>query len=61
MRVHDEVVFLVPDYIRALLPTTACESAARWAEKMMCLPTKWAPTLPLDAEASYGLSFGDCK
>ncbi len=53
LRVHDELVYVVPT-----------EEAAHWAQtlsKIMRAPPSWAPTLPVEVEANYGPTYGDCK
>jgi DNA polymerase len=50
---HDELVFIVPD-----AEVDACIAVV--LEEMRRSPS-WAPGLPLDAEASYGQSYGSAK
>jgi DNA polymerase len=53
LQVHDELVYVVPDDLAKV-------AQALLLEEMRRRPA-WAPDLPLDAESSYGLSYGDAK
>lgn len=53
LQVHDELVYVVPDDLAKIVQTVLLE-------EMRVRPT-WAPELPLDAESSYGPSYGDAK
>jgi DNA polymerase len=50
---HDELVFIVPDDRVDECLTVALEEMRR--------PPSWAPGIPLDAEGSYGQSYGSAK
>lgn len=50
---HDELVWVVPDAKVDLCLKTALHEMRR--------PPSWAPELPLDAEGSFGQSYGDAK
>jgi DNA polymerase I-like protein with 3'-5' exonuclease and polymerase domains len=50
---HDELAFIVPD-----AKVDECMAVA--LEEMRRAPS-WAPGLPLDAEASFGQSYGDAR
>lgn len=50
MQVHDENIYVVPDNCVQLVTQIALEE--------MCRPPKWAPTIPLAAEAKCGVSYG---
>lgn len=52
-QVHDELVFVVPEW--------QVPEAVAVMEKVMAIPPKWMPTLPLEAEVSVGDNFGECK
>lgn len=53
MHTHDEIVWSVPSH-KAL-------EAKEQLLAIMRTPPKWAPTLPLDAEAGIGQRFSECK
>jgi DNA polymerase III epsilon subunit-like protein len=53
LQVHDELVFVVPEQNAEICKQLALQEMAR--------RPVWAPTLPLDAEADVGPSYGDAK
>lgn len=53
LTVHDELVFLVQ--------TRIAERAAEAALRVMRTPPLWMPNLPLDAEVSVAMSYGEAK
>jgi DNA polymerase len=53
LQAHDELVFIVPE-------RDAAECKALLLEELRRRPS-WAPDLPLDAEASFGDTYGDAK
>jgi DNA polymerase I-like protein with 3'-5' exonuclease and polymerase domains len=53
MHTHDELIACVPE--------ADAETALAFLMNIMTTPPTWASTLPLDAEASYGKRYGDCK
>jgi DNA polymerase len=54
------VVMTVHDAIACIVPTEKVESAKEYVE--MCMRTRpdWGMDLPLNCEAGYGASYGDC-
>lgn len=52
-QVHDELVFIVPD--------EQVPEAEAVMKKVMAIPPKWMPDLPLEAEVNVGQNFGECK
>lgn len=52
-QVHDELVFVVPDW--------QVPEAVAVMQKVMAIPPKWMPDIPLLAEVSVGDNFGECK
>jgi hypothetical protein len=52
LTVHDSVVCVVPEH--------EAETAQEYVELCMRLRPSWAPDLPLNCEAGYGPSYGDC-
>jgi hypothetical protein len=53
LQVHDELVYVVPDDLTHIVQKLLLDE--------MRIPPVWAPTLPLDAEADCGPSYGDAK
>lgn len=51
LQVHDELVYVVPDDLTHIVTKLLLDE--------MRIPPAWAPTLPLDAEADCGPSYGD--
>jgi DNA polymerase len=51
LQVHDELVYVVPDDLTHIVKKVLLDE--------MRVPPAWAPTLPLDAEADCGPSYGD--
>lgn len=51
LQVHDELVYVVPDDLTHIVTKLLLDE--------MRIPPSWAPTLPLDAEADCGPSYGD--
>jgi hypothetical protein len=53
LQVHDELVFVCP------------EERAQWlldlVTEEMRIPPSWMPNVPLDAEGSFGKTYGECK
>jgi DNA polymerase I-like protein with 3'-5' exonuclease and polymerase domains len=54
------VVMTVHDAISCIVPEEEAESAKEYVELCMRLRPEWALELPLNCEAGYGLSYGDC-
>ena len=54
------VVMTVHDAIATVVPEAEAETAKEYVELCMRLRPSWAPELPLDCEAGYGESYGDC-
>lgn len=52
-QVHDELVFVVPDH--------QVPEAVAVMRKVMAIPPKWMPDIPLEAEIHVGQNFGECK
>jgi len=55
-----KVVMTVHDAIALIAPEHEVETAKEYVELCMRLRPKWAPELPLNCEAGYGRSYGDC-
>jgi DNA polymerase len=55
-----KVVMTVHDAIALIVPEHEVETAKEYVELCMRLRPKWAPELPLNCEAGYGRSYGDC-
>jgi DNA polymerase bacteriophage-type len=53
LQVHDEL-----DYV---VPTDRAEELAIACAQVMRVPPSWAPDLPVEVEANFGPTFGDCK
>jgi DNA polymerase len=54
------VVMTVHDAIACIVPKAEAEIAKEYVELCMRLRPTWAPELPLNCEAGYGDSYGDC-
>jgi DNA polymerase len=54
------VVMTVHDAIAVVVPKAEAETAKEYVELCMRLRPPWAPELPLNCEAGYGESYGDC-
>lgn len=54
------VVMTVHDAIACVAPEAEAETAKEFVELCMRLRPSWAPELPLNCEAGYGRSYGDC-
>lgn len=54
------VVMTVHDAIACIVPEAEAETAKEFVELCMRLRPAWAPELPLNCEAGYGQSYGDC-
>jgi len=54
------VVMTVHDAIATVVPKAEAETAKEYVELCMRLRPSWAPGLPLNCEAGYGESYGDC-
>jgi DNA polymerase len=54
------VVMTVHDAIACVAPEAEAETAKEFVEMCMRLRPSWAPELPLNCEAGYGRSYGDC-
>ncbi len=54
------VVMTVHDAIACIVPVPEAETAKEFVELCMRLRPAWAPELPLNCEAGYGQSYGDC-
>lgn len=54
------VVMTVHDAIACIVPKAEAEAAKEYVELCMRLRPAWAPDLPLNCEAGYGDSYGDC-
>jgi DNA polymerase I-like protein with 3'-5' exonuclease and polymerase domains len=55
-----KVVMTVHDAIALIVPEHEVETAVEYVELCMRLRPKWALELPLNCEAGYGRSYGDC-
>lgn len=55
-----KVVMTVHDAIACIVPEHEVETAVEYVELCMRLRPKWALELPLNCEAGYGRSYGDC-
>jgi len=55
-----KVVMTVHDAIACIAPEQEVETAVEYVELCMRLRPKWAQELPLNCEAGYGRSYGDC-
>ena len=54
------VVMTVHDAIACIAPEAEAETAKEYVELCMRLRPSWATELPLNCEAGYGKSYGDC-
>jgi DNA polymerase len=54
------VVMTVHDAVACIAPEAEAETAKEYVELCMRLRPSWAPDLPLNCEAGYGKSYGDC-
>lgn len=54
------VVLTVHDAIGSIAPEGEAQEALDFVQECMRVRPKWAPELPLDCEAGYGASYGDC-
>jgi hypothetical protein len=54
------VVMTVHDAIASVVPKAEAETAKEYVELCMRLRPSWAPELPLNCEAGYGESYGEC-
>lgn len=54
------VVMTVHDAIAIIVPKAEAEAAKEYVELCMRLRPQWALELPLNCEAGYGASYGDC-
>lgn len=54
------VVMTVHDAIGSIVPKAEAETGKEYVEMCMRLRPDWAPELPLNCEAGYGASYGDC-
>lgn len=55
-----KVVMTVHDAIACVVPESEVTEALEYVEKCMRMRPKWANELPLNCEAGYGKSYGDC-
>ena len=55
-----KVVMTVHDAIACIVPTEQVETAKEYVEMCMRMRPSWAMELPLNCEAGYGASYGDC-
>jgi DNA polymerase len=55
-----KVVMTVHDAIASIVPEHEVATAVEYVELCMRLRPKWARELPLNCEAGYGRSYGDC-
>ena len=55
-----KVVMTVHDAIALIVPEHEVETAKEYVELCMRLRPKWARELPLNCEAGYGRSYGEC-
>lgn len=54
------VVMTVHDSIGCIAPEGEAQEALDFVQECMRVRPTWAPELPLDCEAGYGASYGDC-
>ena len=54
------VVMTVHDAIGCIVPEAEADQAKEYVELCMRLRPEWAPELPLNCEAGYGASYGEC-
>jgi DNA polymerase len=55
------VVMTVHDAIASVVPVDERDRAKEFVELCMRMRPSWGPDLPLNCEAGYGFSYGDCK
>ena len=55
-----KVAMTVHDAICCVVPTQEVKTAKEYVEMCMRIRPEWAPELPLNCEAGYGQSYGDC-
>jgi DNA polymerase len=55
-----KVVMTVHDAVACIVPEHEAERAQEYVELCMRLRPSWAPDLPLNCEAGYGPSYGEC-
>lgn len=55
-----KVAMTVHDAIVAVAPSDEAQEALDFVQECMRVRPTWAPELPLDCEAGYGASYGDC-
>ena len=55
-----KVVMTVHDAIACIVPTEEVETAKEYVELCMRMRPSWGTELPLNCEAGYGVSYGDC-
>ena len=55
-----KVVMTVHDAIACIVPESEATEAMEYVEACMRMRPKWAKELPLNCEAGYGKSYGDC-
>jgi len=55
-----KVVMTVHDAIAVVVPKAEADTAKEFVEVCMRMRPKWAPELPLNCEAGYGESYGNC-
>jgi DNA polymerase I-like protein with 3'-5' exonuclease and polymerase domains len=55
-----KVVMTVHDAIAVVVPKAEANTAKEFVEMCMRMRPKWALGLPLNCEAGYGDSYGDC-
>ena len=55
-----KVVMTVHDAIACIVPEDEVENAMEFVQLCMKLRPEWAPELPLNCEAGYGRSYGEC-
>ena len=55
-----KIVMTVHDAIACLVPDEELEAGKEFVELCMRLRPEWAPDLPLNCEAGYGRSYGEC-
>jgi DNA polymerase len=54
------VVMTVHDAVACIVPENEVETGKEYVEMCMRIRPSWAPELPLNCEAGYGKSYGDC-
>lgn len=55
-----KVVMTVHDAIACIVPEDEADRAQEYVELCMRIRPKWAPELPLNCEAGYGVSYAEC-